>query len=223
MLVFGLHRFWAPSSVHSFAFLVELRVLFSPSVYSALALHFGCSLASDLGKRYHRWRQQCCARAASESAAHPGQLVCFCCHLSRRLRGDQGRQVASLDCTRVHANGLATLTYAASQDVASIRGVRRPRPPGKCLQNVFSDVRRYAHPHRRPRCELFISWDPEPSASSPNFLMPDATCGQVTEGLTPHLATPVWLLTLRGQMPPWRQIWQHHLGFDATEANDATF
>ena len=52
----------------------------------------------------------------------------------------------------------APWTCAASQDVSSIPGVRRPRPPGpgKCLQNVSSVVGRYAHLHRRPACNLFL-------------------------------------------------------------------
>ena len=42
---------------------------------------------------------------------------------------------------------------AQSTYVASRRGIRRPRPPSTCLQNVSSVVGRYVHPHRRPPAE----------------------------------------------------------------------
>ena len=46
----------------------------------------------------------------------------------------------------VAGRGVRPSTYVASQDVASIPGVRRPRPPATCLQNVSSVIGRYVRP-----------------------------------------------------------------------------
>ena len=77
--------------------------------------------------------------------------------------------------------------HAASRDVASIRGVWRPRPPGKCLQNVSSVVGRYVHPHKRPPCHItcfgvlapWVAPQPQPSLYKNWKVLLTADCNSV--------------------------------------------
>ena len=95
--------------------------------------------------RWHRWS---CTRVNANGLTFRHrtwrQNVALLAHVASEPRGVAGRGVKTWR--------QAPSTYAASQDAASIRGVRRPRPSGKCLQTVFSVVGRYVHPHRRLSC-----------------------------------------------------------------------
>ena len=138
--------------------------------------------ASGARWRCHMWRENVASLAHAVSGDHVHGIARCGVKMWRHLR--TWRQAARWhrwSCAKVHANGLtwrhrtwrqratwrrgawrqnvAPSTHAASQDVEPIRVVRRPRPPGKCLQNVSSVVGRYVHPYRRAPCLFDILYE----------------------------------------------------------------
>ena len=93
-----------------------------------------------------KWRQAEVASLELYQVARQWPHLALLAHVASEPRDVAGRGVKRWR--------QAPTTYAASQDVASIRGLT---PPGKRLQNVSSViVGRYAHFHRRPPIYIYI-------------------------------------------------------------------
>ena len=119
--------------------------LTTPSLRARCVTRCGFKLWRDLptwrqAARWHRW---ICTRV------HANGLTW--CHRTRRQNVASLAHVVFKESRGIAGRGVSTWrqalsTYAASHDVATIHGVRRPTPPSSCLQYVLSVVRRYVHP-----------------------------------------------------------------------------